>query len=283
MIIPEPTKKDIKIISNEIEESLVATVFLPLAEDRKLDWALSKDFVAGKVKVDGNRIKGKLSLKSIKYLEKKGQKYDKGYVITDPEILYFMAKEKEAYLQRRDSIIQSLKSIDEVQLGISQEPIDKMIDGVVSKAKRAVKSDLEYRSAVSDEMHDSVNQSTVSYAGLLVTKILNDMQKVTNQSDINKSIDLRFAQMKRKSYTLADDSSYYYGGKARRELYTNHGAKYFIWKTKGDSKVRPSHQELNGKEFSYENPPIVDGRQIFPSEDWGCRCVDIAVIKKEDK
>lgn len=42
----------------------------------------------------------------------------------------------------------------------------------------------------------------------------------------------------------------------------------YIWRTAGDSKVRSSHAERDGKIFSWDNPP--EGGH--PGEDFGCRC-----------
>lgn len=45
------------------------------------------------------------------------------------------------------------------------------------------------------------------------------------------------------------------------------GIKFYIWRTKNDDKVRPSHQERNGKLFAYGNN---DER---PGDAYGCRCI----------
>ncbi|PHS78941.1 MAG: hypothetical protein COB59_04605 [Rhodospirillaceae bacterium] len=49
----------------------------------------------------------------------------------------------------------------------------------------------------------------------------------------------------------------------------------YIWRTEGDSKVRSSHAERNGKTFSWDNPP--EGGH--PGEAENCRCTAEAVKK----
>lgn len=44
--------------------------------------------------------------------------------------------------------------------------------------------------------------------------------------------------------------------------------KLYIWTTKLDDQVRPSHAANNGKIFSWDNPPSTG----HPGEDYGCRC-----------
>ncbi|MBT4932618.1 MAG: minor capsid protein [Rhodospirillaceae bacterium] len=54
----------------------------------------------------------------------------------------------------------------------------------------------------------------------------------------------------------------------------------YIWRTVGDSKVRSSHAELDGKVFSWDDPP----EEGHPGEEYNCRCwAEDVEEKKEDK
>lgn len=48
-----------------------------------------------------------------------------------------------------------------------------------------------------------------------------------------------------------------------------HPTSYYIWRTRGDGKVRKSHTANNGKIFAWENPP----KTGHPGEDYNCRCI----------
>lgn len=51
------------------------------------------------------------------------------------------------------------------------------------------------------------------------------------------------------------------------------GSTYFIWRTVGDSDVRPSHRALNGRTFRWDDPPECDpGHHALPGAIWNCRC-----------
>lgn len=52
------------------------------------------------------------------------------------------------------------------------------------------------------------------------------------------------------------------------------GATHAVWRTSGDSDVRESHREMNGKVFSLlEEPPLLsDGTRCFPGQIYNCRC-----------
>lgn len=51
------------------------------------------------------------------------------------------------------------------------------------------------------------------------------------------------------------------------------GSIEFVWRTVGDSDVRPSHRKLNGKTFRWDTPPECDpGHHALPGAIWNCRC-----------
>lgn len=51
------------------------------------------------------------------------------------------------------------------------------------------------------------------------------------------------------------------------------GSTHFIWRTAGDSDVRPSHKALNGQSFRWDQPPECDpGYHALPGGIWNCRC-----------
>ncbi len=47
-----------------------------------------------------------------------------------------------------------------------------------------------------------------------------------------------------------------------------HPTTHYIWRTRGDNRVRASHAANNGKVFAWDNPPATK----HPGEDYNCRC-----------
>lgn len=43
---------------------------------------------------------------------------------------------------------------------------------------------------------------------------------------------------------------------------------HYIWRTRGDGNVRPSHTANDGKIFAWDTPPATG----HPGETYGCRC-----------
>lgn len=61
-------------------------------------------------------------------------------------------------------------------------------------------------------------------------------------------------------------------GELNRERQEAMGVSRFIWRTVNDNRVRDEHAELDGEEFEWANPPIVDGEAIIPGSAIQCRC-----------
>ena len=80
------------------------------------------------------------------------------------------------------------------------------------------------------------------------------------------------------AFIARDQISKYYGAvnKARQESL---GVTKFIWRTMNDERVRDSHAELDGKEFSWDDLPTNDdGEEIYPGSDYQCRCTAEPVL-----
>lgn len=63
-----------------------------------------------------------------------------------------------------------------------------------------------------------------------------------------------------------------------RSLQTAVGIESFVWRTRGDSRVRPEHASRNGRTFSWADG--TDGE--FPGGPPACRCSAVAVVPLPD-
>lgn len=46
----------------------------------------------------------------------------------------------------------------------------------------------------------------------------------------------------------------------------------FDWQTQEDNNVRKTHRKMNKKTFRWDNLPKIDGEEVEPGSQWGCRC-----------
>jgi len=75
--------------------------------------------------------------------------------------------------------------------------------------------------------------------------------------------------------------------KFKESRYKDAGVSEYIWRCVAGSKlhpVRPAHKVLDGKKYSFDNPPISTApgepvRRNNPGQDYNCRCIAIPVVK----
>lgn len=58
-----------------------------------------------------------------------------------------------------------------------------------------------------------------------------------------------------------------------------HPTTHYVWRTRGDGRVRATHAANNGRIFSWNNPPPTG----HPGEDYGCRCVAEPYVRGESE
>lgn len=99
---------------------------------------------------------------------------------------------------------------------------------------------------------------------------------------IAKMIQANYKVSKNKAKFLARQETSLLMSKFHEVRYKDIGSTKYKWSTSHDERVREDHKELNGQIFSWELPPVVDrsnGRRSHPGEDFGCRCVAIAILE----
>lgn len=87
---------------------------------------------------------------------------------------------------------------------------------------------------------------------------------------------------RRKAAFLARQETSLLVSKFREERYKEAGIRQYRWETSHDERVRHDHKELNGRVFSFDDPPITDratGAKNNPGEDFNCRCLAIPLLK----
>ena len=86
----------------------------------------------------------------------------------------------------------------------------------------------------------------------------------------------------RKAEFLAEQETSLFVSKYREQRARDVGATSYKWSTSHDERVRPDHRVLNGKVFSFDNPPVTcqaTGARNNPGEDFRCRCVAMPIIE----
>lgn len=82
---------------------------------------------------------------------------------------------------------------------------------------------------------------------------------------------------------IAEDQSWKMNASFNRDRQTQIGIESYLWITRRDDRVRPSHRVLDGKEFRWDSPPIVDGEAVHPGQAIRCRCFAQPIIDTGDE
>lgn len=92
--------------------------------------------------------------------------------------------------------------------------------------------------------------------------------------DMAKAINREYHNGLRHALFIARDQTAKLNADITKAQQQDAGIKEYIWSTVGDERVRESHKRLNGKKFSWDDPPETDGgRRCHPGKDYNCRCI----------
>ena len=199
------------------------------------------------------------------------------------------------------------KRIAEYELGQKVEQIAKMAKNVsIREWKRAVKDTLGidllddyYKGEFFEEAIRRWIAENVLLIKSIPSETLGNMREIILGSylkgssirDIQKAIQETYNVSKRKAQLLARDQVATLNAQLTKAQQTDAGCKKYRWSDSRDGRVRDCHKALNGKVFSWDNPPemwyetkqgrVYTGRRCHPGEDYCCRCVAIPVFDPE--
>jgi SPP1 gp7 family putative phage head morphogenesis protein len=96
--------------------------------------------------------------------------------------------------------------------------------------------------------------------------------------DLIAAITDRFDVAESRAELIATDQTLKFAAEITESVQRSAGLNRYQWSTSKDEKVRDSHAELDGKIFSWDAPPTIDGEQATPGSQVRCRCAPIPVL-----
>lgn len=99
--------------------------------------------------------------------------------------------------------------------------------------------------------------------------------------DMEKYIQHNYGVSRRKAKFLARQETSLLMSKFNESRYRDIGSVSYQWWTADDERVRHDHAVLNGSIQLWVSPPITNrstGARNHPGEDFGCRCIPLAII-----
>ncbi|MEO4053385.1 minor capsid protein [Solibacillus sp. CAU 1738] len=133
-----------------------------------------------------------------------------------------------------------------------------------------IKNNVGYIKNIEIEMYERIDQAVRDgVKNGASTKAIR--KAIMEQTDISEG----------RAQFLAVDQAGSILGQMTAERHQRLGIEKFTWDTSGDERVRDSHRELDGKVFSYDGLPTINGRVVLPGEDYRCRCVALPMFEDE--
>lgn len=262
----------------------------------------------GRLKYDNKGLfysKGKISNNLAKELEKIGGKWSKsahGYRIDGkklpPDVLQAIARVNIHNREKIDKIKAYLDGLsDTTEYVRNNLSFDVEINGIMKNLDVQLKRSVEPIGVIPADMTDyQIKEISKNYTNNLGYYI----QKWTGSEIINlrqklepfilagyraESLEDMIAKEKnisqKKAKFLARQETKLLVAEYRKNRYKEMGVTRYRWSAVMDERTRELHRELNGKIFSWDEPPIIDqhtGERGNPSEAYNCRCIAIPVV-----
>jgi len=122
--------------------------------------------------------------------------------------------------------------------------------------------------------------------------IFRDGKRKMSPQQMKEKIEEEFDVTEGRARVIARDQVSKFNGRLTEQRQVNSGIDQYTWATSKDGRVRSSHSELDGKVFSWSDPPITvkaskgakpskrEGQRNHPGQDIQCRCQAIPVLDK---
>ena len=131
------------------------------------------------------------------------------------------------------------------------------------------------KESLTGEMTRAIKQSALEQINYLRAKVLDNLQNGGRTDRLAELIRAYFGVAKRRARLIAEYGTGQLVSDFRETSYEALGSTEYVWDTSHDEKVRADHRALDGRVFSWSNPPIADratGFRGHPGHAANCRC-----------
>ena len=267
--------------------------------------AIIKAIKSGKIRYGNNIFTGSFNDTTAKEFKKLGIKFNKRIKGYTKEMNNLPVNIQVAIAQREDSYKQMARqlvaTVDKINLNIDEATKNINFDDTLEKVYSDINK--QFKKTVTDKIGLSINftadqirilsQEYTNNLKLYITEFTQKETLILRQKaedivlsgtrakDFTKIIEERFAVSTKKAKFLAKQEISLLTSKFKQVKYENVGVSKYKWSI-SNVRTRPDHKALNGKVFSFDDPPISNtstGARNNPGEDFGCNCQAIPIIE----
>ena len=264
---------------------------------------LRKALNRGRIEYSEGVFSGRFSASISIAIRSFGGKLDKRsgtYKVKPTAVPTWVREAAAGYKMRAKKMVKDLNArLDEIQKNLPEELGLHKIDATsaiksVDQGFREVAKTMTVKPTLSEKSKEDLAKNYSQNMDLWVKKFtereISELREIAEENAqkgyradlLADKIRRRFGVSESKAKFLAQQETGLFMSKYRAQRFGDAGVKRYIWRTTGDVKVRHDHKSLNGRIFSYTDPPVVDeatGRKGNPGEDFNCRCVDQPILE----
>lgn len=294
-----------KIISF-IEDELLKKIARAFEEENNILNNSKSGIITGlksnKIEYYDGKFKGKFNSSISSTFRRLGATFnrvDRSFVFSDPSLMPFdvqaaIAKQQINASYLNQAVLDEINSIDididDLDLASNFDEVIKNLDKKLDKSIKVTPigfNDLlpEAKEQIAKEWASNLKLFVKDFTDKEIIKLREFVQENATAgfraSNLEVELRKQFNISKNKAKFLARQETSLFTANYSKQRYQMAGIDEYIWSTSQDERVRDDHRRLNGKKFSFDDPPIVDlntGKKANPGEDFNCRCVAIPVI-----
>lgn len=306
------TEKHIEPIEEEITRLLNEVLYWPLARAMEMPAeelenattsALAAAVKAGTVWHREGHFYGAFNSKITKDLKSLGAKYNarsRTWSLTaeflPPEIQIAQAGADARYDNLRRRLLRTLddirvESIDKLSTSKFRykQAVNWMNDDFVKSVNAVTippRLTEDQRRIISEEWGTNLDLYIKNWAEENILKLRQQVQtnafEGRRSEQLVKMIQTNYGTSKAKARFLARQETSLLMSKFQQTRYQDIGIKKYRWSGADDARERHDHKLLNNKVFDWNSPPVTNrktGARNHPGEDFGCRCIAIALVE----
>jgi len=264
---------------------------------------IEEALLSGKIYFENNSFRGNINAQISQALKKLGARFDNRtktwrinkrflpveikMTITQAEINYQSINEQLALVISDINIEEELKNIDYTNIYLKDikeidKELKKTVYDIIGISPEITQ---EQKEIIAKEFSQNLKLTIKNFLDNEIINLRKEVERNVFQGfraeSLSKIIEKRYSVSKSKAKFLGLQETSLLTSKYRELRYKDVGITKYKWSTSKDERVRDDHADLDGKVFSFDDPPIVDkrtGKKANPSEDFGCRCVPIPII-----
>lgn len=266
--------------------------------------ALKEALRSGRVQYGNGIFSGKFSSAITRELRALGAVFDKRERVykldlakvpdfAKAEAALYQAKAKKAYADIKRKLNEIEANLPDIvgAAKINALPTTERIESGWKKSARALEVMPELTPGARHAMADAYSTNMKLWVKKFSKEMIVDLRQTVEQNArqgyrFDKLVDgikSKYKTTDSKAKFLAAQETRIFMSEFREQRFSQAGVTEYVWDGTMDIRERKDHKLLQGRRFSYANPPIVDratGRRANPGKDYGCRCIDRPILRE---